>query len=222
VEGSVKERLTGALIFVAAFIVIVSEMFSGPGPESASEAPAAGAAETSPPLRTYSMTLDETGQARVAAPVQLVPESTFPDSQVMEQPAAEPRVPEASVVQAPPIASSAAVPPAAAVPAATPPAAATLPAAVAGTKPPAVSRAAVTSDDDNKLWLQVGLFGVRDNAERLEKKLRAAGFSVAMDKQLVRGKDMFRLRAGPVRDRTEALALQARLKAAGQDSNLPP
>jgi cell division septation protein DedD len=213
VEGSVKERLTGALIFVAAFIVIVSEMFSGPGHESASiEPPAETAAHAGQPLRTYSMTLDESGEARVAAPGSLVPESTFPDSTAMEQPAAQAKVPESQVVQAP------AVTP----PAAVSPAAQSVPAAIAEAKPPAASSGASRSDGDNKLWLQVGLFGVRDNAERLEKKLRAAGFAVAMDKQLVRGKDMFRLRAGPVRDRTEALALQARLKAAGQDSNLPP
>ncbi len=71
-------------------------------------------------------------------------------------------------------------------------------------------------------WLRVGIFGVRDNAERLAKKLRAAGFSIEMDHQMVGGKDMYRVRAGPLHDRAEALALQASLKASGNDSLLLP
>src|SRR5262249_44674082 len=79
-----------------------------------------------------------------------------------------------------------------------------------------------TPPASGNLWLRVGLFSVRDNAERLESKLRAAGFAVGVDKQIVGGKDMYRVRAGPVHDRAEALDLQARLKASGQDSFLLP
>jgi DedD protein len=71
-------------------------------------------------------------------------------------------------------------------------------------------------------WLQVGIFSVRDNAEGLAQKLRAAGIAVDMDNQAIGGKQMYRVRAGPVRDRAEAVALQARLKASGNDSRLLP
>ena len=67
-EGSVKEQLTGALIVVAALVIIVPEMFSGPKTEPAAAMAPADAAEAGPPLRTYSIALNEAGQPRAAAP----------------------------------------------------------------------------------------------------------------------------------------------------------
>jgi DedD protein len=188
VEASVKERLTGALIFVAAMVVIVPEMFSGPEPGSTATAPAQPA-ESGPPLRTFSMTLNDSAESRAA-------------------------VPEVQTRQSSPAEEAPVSRPAAPVPAAAPPVAA------ATSKPAAPEPVSAAGDSD--WWLQVGIFGVRDNADRLAGKLQAEGFSVAVDKQVLGGKDMYRVRAGPVRDRAEASALQARLKASGNDSRLLP
>lgn len=69
-------------------------------------------------------------------------------------------------------------------------------------------------------WTQVGVYSSRDNAERLARKLRAAGFDIEVAKVNVRGKELYRVRAGPVLDRPAALALQSRLTAAGENSSL--
>jgi DedD protein len=187
VEASVKERLTGALIFVAAVIVIVPEMFSGPEPQAVAVT-TAQPAEAGPPLRTYSMTLNDSGEMHAAAPAP----------------------------EAPPEAPAAAPPAVAAEPLPTEPAP-----AVAATVKPQVPEP-VTSTAAGSWWLQVGIFASRANAERLAQKLRAAGFSVDLEQYTAGGKDMLRVRAGPVRDRAEALALQSRLAASGNASHLLP
>jgi DedD protein len=189
VEASVKERLTGAVIFVAAVIVIVPEMFSGPEPKSTAVA-SAQPAEAGPPLRTFSMTLNDSGESR-AAPVAIAPPV---------QPVEPPTASQPAAAQPPPVAAE--------------------PVIAAKTDLPAPD-AGVPAGEDS-WWLRVGIFGVRDNAERLAKRLRADGIAVELDKQVIGGKDMYRVRAGPVRDRAAALALQARLKASGDDSLLLP
>ena len=194
-EASVKERLTGALIFVAATVIIVPEMFSGPEPASTAVV-AAQPAETGPPMRTISMTLDDSADPRtttapvpvVEAPVEAPAPASASAPAPSPQPAAEARA------EAAPVAAVAA--------------------------PRNVQPAVIAAGEGSPWWLRVGIFGVRDNAERLARKLRTAGFAVDVDKQVIAGKDMYRVRAGPVRDRAEALALQARLKDAGDDSIL--
>jgi DedD protein len=195
VESSVKERLTGALIFVAAAIVIVPEMLSGPDPQPAAVT-ATQPADAGPPLRTYTITLDDSAQARGPAPS--VPVAEVKPAVPMPPPEPPAVAPTATAETAPVVAATVAAPPA------TPKIADTAPAA------------------SGNWWLRVGIFGVRANAERLAGKLRTAGFAVEVDKQVLGGKDMFRVRAGPVRDRAEALALQGRLKASGNDSLLLP
>jgi cell division septation protein DedD len=71
-----------------------------------------------------------------------------------------------------------------------------------------------------KWWTQLGSFSSRDNAQKLGQQLRAAGFNVDVSKVRAGGKELFRVRAGPVADRADALALQARLAAAGHKSTL--
>jgi DedD protein len=199
VEASVKERLTGALIFVAAVIVIVPEMFSGPAPESPSAAAATAAtAEAGPPLRTFSMTLSDPGEP-LTAPTAVAPPAPQPAQQVEAQTVPQPAEAEPLPVAAAPLTTA-------------------TPVTTAATNPPAPKAAA--SAAGGNWWLRVGIFGVRGNAEGLAKRLRAAGFDVDLDKQVINGKDMYRVRAGPVRDRSEALALQARLKASGNESLL--
>src|SRR5690606_10281251 len=67
-----------------------------------------------------------------------------------------------------------------------------------------------------KWWVQAGSFESRANAQGLAQKLREAGFATAVSEVRANGKDLYRVRAGPVVDRESARALQARLIAAGQ------
>ena len=71
-------------------------------------------------------------------------------------------------------------------------------------------------------WTQLGSFSSRDNAERLARDLRSKGFAIDVVRIRVGGKDLHRVRAGPVASRDAAVALQSRLAAAGHKSSLVP
>jgi cell division septation protein DedD len=198
VDGPVKERLTGALILIAALVIIVPEMLSGPKPDhgSTGAAPAA-AADAGPPLRTYNLELSP--QATVPAGDQSTPTS-----------AAEPAVPA-------PAATTAAV--AVTPPVAPPPAAVKAPATVIAAASPVATPAPVVSSNKS-WWVQLGSFSGRDNAERLARQLRTAGFVMDVSKTRAAGKELYRVRAGPVATREEAVALQGRLAAVGHKASL--
>lgn len=55
--------------------------------------------------------------------------------------------------------------------------------------------------------LQLGVFGARENAERLQARLRSAGFEARLETRVV---------LGPFAERSEAEAQQAALRAAGE------
>jgi cell division septation protein DedD len=72
-------------------------------------------------------------------------------------------------------------------------------------------------------WVQVGSYGSRGNAQRVTQELRDAGYAMDMSQMRQNGKDLYRVRAGPVADREAAQALLARLVAAGRkDAKLIP
>jgi DedD protein len=205
VEGPVKERLTGALILVAALVIIVPEMLSGPGPRAASSAATLPQpADAGAPLRTYSVVLN--GSAGTDAIGQATP---------VAQPVAAP-VLEATAPVAPP--AAAAPLRAAGTQEATdaPSSAVTNPPVAAEPAKPAVSSPSATGN----WWAQLGSFSAHDNADRLVQKLRAQGYAMDMSKVSAAGKELYRVRAGPVRSRMEAQALQARLAAAGHKSSI--
>ncbi len=203
-EGPVKERLTGALILVAALIIVVPEMLSGPDAKPARDAAAqAQAADAGPPLRTYSLVLDSAADTKPAEQATLTPQSPA----AVEQPVAAAE----SETQTAPASESA-------------------PVAVAEVPNPASQQRSplqpqpqpqvAATPAAGRWWTQLGSFSSRDNAQKLGQQLRAAGFNVDVSKVRAGGKELFRVRAGPVADRTEAAALQGRLAAAGHKSTL--
>lgn len=209
-EGPVKERLTGALILIAALIIVVPEMLSGP--DSSQPAPGDDA-EAGPPLRTYQLQLDTPSAARSEDQSALSPRSTQPEP---EPPVAEVRagtepVPEAAPAQQV-AAAKVAEPPAEKPVVETPPA----------QKPPAQKPSPPTpaAASTGNWWAQLGSFSARENAERLARQLRAAGYQVSVSPSKSNGKELFRVRAGPVASREAAVALQSRLAAAGHKSAL--
>ena len=95
-DNRIKERLTGALILVAALVVLVPEIFSGRrAHEPTKDAPPAAPASEGPPLRTYTTDLD----AATAPPV-----GQAPDAAPKTQAPATPEPPPAVAASVPPAA----------------------------------------------------------------------------------------------------------------------
>ena len=66
------------------------------------------------------------------------------------------------------------------------------------------------------LYVQAGAFGVADNAERLVARLRADGFSQAfVRRDIVDGRDLYRVRVGPIADVAAYDRVVAELRALG-------
>jgi DedD protein len=118
-----------------------------------------------------------------------------PETQIEPVPAPEPVAETSPVDQAPPQASKPEVPAA---------------------QPAVVEPAPITRG----WWVQLGSFSARANADRLGGTLTSAGYSVVVSPTLSNGKELFRVRAGPVADREAAVALQSRLSAAGHKGSL--
>ena len=68
-------------------------------------------------------------------------------------------------------------------------------------------------------WAQIGVYASHDNADKLARKLRAAGFAVDMGKH-AGAKEKYHVWAGPVPDKAQAQSLQAKLAAAGYQTVL--
>lgn len=108
-DNRVKERLTGALILVAAGVILVPEIFSGhPRTAVDADAPPAAPASEGAPLRSYTA---ELGSSEPAVEPVARAEPAPPPADVLAPPPAAPRTPE----PAKPVAPS---PPPAATPAA--------------------------------------------------------------------------------------------------------
>ncbi len=64
--------------------------------------------------------------------------------------------------------------------------------------------------------VQLGVFAARSNADRLAQELKGKGFRISVSETPgSSGRKLFRVRAGPVADRTMAADLAAKLRAAG-------
>jgi cell division septation protein DedD len=83
------------------------------------------------------------------------------------------------------------------------------------------TRIAAAKPDSTKAgsrgWaVQLGVFGSRDNAERLAKQVRGGGFPVLVNETSGKdGKKLYWVRVGPEAEQAGAAALSAKLKAAG-------
>jgi cell division septation protein DedD len=70
--------------------------------------------------------------------------------------------------------------------------------------------------------VQLGVFASRDNADRLAQELKEKGFRISVSEIGGNGRKLFRVRAGPVSDRTAASDLAAKLRAAGAPGSVVP
>ncbi|HTQ35755.1 MAG TPA: SPOR domain-containing protein [Steroidobacteraceae bacterium] len=214
-EASTRERLTGALLLVVAVVIVAPEVLSGHHP-AAQGTPLAQNPEDGAPLQTYDVQLDAARTVRPAsaeAPEAAAQLAAVPPPVTRAAPPPVPAEPQAGAAPQPAVAVAA-------------PAQSTPPATKAAASPPASSSttpAAPPPVAAGRWWVQLGTFASRDNAQHLAQKLRAAGFAIEVSQVRVKGKELSRVRAGPVADRVAAGSLQDRLGQAGQkNSSLVP
>jgi DedD protein len=214
-DSRAKQRLTGAIILVAIFVLLVPELLTGPRSSDTSTP-----AQTEEGLRRYTIELDGHAPA-AAAPETNSPAVELPPVAQRATPG-EAAMPEVPVPQAEVPRTS--VPPAVSTPnnvaaANLKPAIETPPASAAqnGVAP----RPAAMNERGN-FAVQLGSFGSRENADRLVHDMTAKGFTAFVAPITSGGRELYRVRVGPARDRSAAEALAAQLRRVGQSGSIVP
>jgi DedD protein len=229
VERHVKERLIGAAVLVAAAVILIPEMLSGPKRPATASAPAR-AGEV--PMKTYTIDLNQSPGAQAAPPTvteQTPPPETVPsDTPPPERPATAPtvspppeRAPQAVVrndaeAKGPSpspqtIPESLPVKPALAPVIEQPrPAAAKAkeperPAPAAVAKESAKPLAPAASAPTSKQWaVQLGSFASKTGAERLAKEYEDRGQKAFVMPVKSGNNTLYRVRLGPFAERAAA------------------
>jgi DedD protein len=234
-DSRAKQRLTGAVILVALFVLLVPELLTGP--KDGAHAPATPEDEG---MRRYTIDLDApsspAGQPPAEPAVSLPPVAapTAGPASELAQPG-EAAAPEATN-PAPAIDTAAVRPPAAAIaeprptpaqPAPRPAATANAPAPVVSAPTPAAAQAPPRADTSNasgsgRFVVQLGSFRDKANAERLVRDMTARGFATFIAPITTNGRELYRVRVGPTKDRASAEALAAQLKRMGQSGSVVP
>ena len=201
-ESRAKQRLTGAVILVALFVLLVPELLTGPR-----DAHPTADNSSDEGLRRYTIDLDaQDGSGQPMAPAS------------NDAPVALPEV--ATPMSAPPQAATPATPAAAPAPAPAPQPAP--PVTVNPMAPTNNLAAAAPRAEPGTFVVQLGSFGSRENAERLVRDMTARGFATFIAPITSNGRELYRVRVGPTRDRASAEALAAELKRVGQSGSIVP
>lgn len=223
-ERKVKERLVGAAVLMAAAIILVPEMLSGPDRESHAEQPAQSRSDA--PIKTYTIDLSQSPSAQPTPAVvedrAPPPEEPAPASAAGEQSGPQPAAsdqakPEVSqqasaAVQPEPVRSEP-VRPVVEPPTVTPPP--TRPAA----SPLASGGVAPTS---GRWAVQIGSFSKEATAERVAKQLRDQGRSAFVMPVKSGGATLYRVRVGPLKDRASAEAALRDVKSSAPGAAIVP
>jgi DedD protein len=220
-DSRAKQRLTGAVILVAVFVLFVPELLTGPGNNTPADTPAEEG------LRRYTIDLDSAPNPGHTTPKPSEPAVALPpvENPMQAAPAlaapGESAAPEADHPAPGPVAAApadtnhiATAPPPA------PRAAAPVPAPRVDTARPAAAPAA--PPEKGSFAVQLGSFGSRDNADRLVRDMTAKGFSAFVAPIKSSGRELYRVRVGPARDRPQAEALAAQLRRIGQTGSIVP
>lgn len=201
VERHVKERLIGATVLVAAAIILVPEMLSGPEPV---RVPATNPAAES--LRTYSVDLDpaaapanETNATATQIPAE-EPQSFAAPTEASPADALPTEAAETQNVTATESNPSA--------PAPMPPTEEVQPARATPAEPAPVP----TTSAAGRWVVQAGSFSTRAKATEVARDLERRGFATFVRSGTVNGKTMYRVRIGPMAERGAAESLLAKVK----------
>ncbi|HEY5809127.1 MAG TPA: SPOR domain-containing protein [Povalibacter sp.] len=219
-ERHVKERLIGAAVLVAAAVILVPEMLSGPDHETHDTAPAVSG---DAPLKTYTIDLSRPsaslpGGASAVIPDQAPPPEVEPDQTepaVTDQQIPEPDAADLSAeeIVRPPTESAGA--PAHTVPPVSSPA---VPSAQANREtapvPQAVPAPVVRENGAATAgWaVQLGSFGSQAKANNMAANLRGEGYDAFVMPVKTGTGTLYRVRIGPMGDREAAARTLAKIK----------
>jgi len=198
-DESLKARLIGAAVLVAAAVLLIPELLSGrksAEPQPADPAEARG-------TRTFTIELNGRTAAGDLQPPPVAEVPALAPAAVAEQPAA-----------APPAAAPAEPAPETVAPREPPPAVAKAPPATP-VQPPAETAPAPAPVTRGGWAVQVGAFGSAAAAQRLVKDLQGAGYRAFVSPVTRSGKTLHRVRVGPEAGRDDANRLAERLKGRG-------
>jgi DedD protein len=229
-DRRVKERLVGATILVVLVVLIVPELLSGPK-RAVMLRPSTPVGAVAP-LR--SVTVDLATNKAIAANTDAAASAA---SAGVETPAASgDPLPDANSTAEPStgagatdttdagadrgMATPGAAPPG--VPSAAPQTSQPTPTPLeSGAASPKSGQATVKAETPRHGWsAQLGSFAARANAERLERQLRAQGFSPFLSSTGSGRALRYRVRVGPVADRAAAEKVIARLQKAGHPASV--
>jgi DedD protein len=219
VERIVKERLVGAAVLMAAAIILIPEMLSGP--DRGSRAEPAAQSRNDAPIKTYTIDLSRSTSAQPApavvdnrapppeeAPATQPPNPPETESQPAASDQAKPEVSQQPVGSAPapePVRSEPLNP------VVEPPTAAAAPARTAP-RPLASDADAPTS---GRWAVQIGSYAREATAERIAKQLRDQGQSAFVMPVKSGSATLYRVRIGPMKDRASAEATLRTVKSEG-------
>jgi DedD protein len=226
-DSRAKQRLTGAVILVALFVLLVPELLTGPKDSVAPTTP------DDEGLRRYIIDLNTPGSSVSQDPVNepavaLPPLAEAPmagaeqraqpgEAAAPEQPQAEPEAPAAR----PPAPAMAHVPAPESRNETRPvPAASTAPPRTASPTP--APTPAASGAQPRSFVVQLGSFSSKENAQRLVRDMTGKGFTTFIAPITTNGRELYRVRVGPTRDRPAAEALAAQLKRVGQSGSIVP
>ncbi|HLA70647.1 MAG TPA: SPOR domain-containing protein [Steroidobacteraceae bacterium] len=211
-DSRAKQRLTGAVILVAVFVLFVPELLTGPKQAAPTDMP------TEEGLRRYTIDLD--AQSNPAQPM------AGPGAPAVALPPVADNPRQAAPALATPGEAAAPAPdtPASSHPSASPAEKNNVAAATPPTPAPRVEtpRPAPAAVEKGSFAVQLGSFGSRDNADRLVRDMTAKGFAAFVAPITSNGRELYRVRVGPTRDRTQAEALAAQLRRIGQTGSIVP
>jgi DedD protein len=212
-----KQRLTGAVILVALFVMLVPELLKGPDKSGSTPADEAG-------LKTHVIDVESPNPvvnepAAPAPPVNLAQPKPQPQTELAVP--GEAAAPATDEVDPAPAAQAQAQPPAQAQPQTQPrpaPATAKPPATTPAVAPSAPAKPSTSGS--GRFAVQLGSFSVRENAERLVREMNAKGFATFITPTSSSGRQLYQVRVGPTRDRASAEALATQLKRVGQSGSV--
>jgi DedD protein len=218
-DSRAKQRLTGAVILVALFVLLVPELLTGPKSPSGHGAPEEAG------LRRYTIDLNATSPGATPA---AQAEVTLPPVAAAPAPTDRAQPGEAAVAPREALGAESEAPAPSGPPEAEPePTAQTAarqvdPAPATRTSPAQSPVSASAPAPKGSFVVQLGSFGSRDNADRLVRDMNAKGFNTFIAPITTNGRELYRVRVGPTRDRASAEALAARLKRVGQSGSIVP
>jgi len=208
-DSRAKQRLTGAVILVALFVLLVPELLTGPRQADLPEG-----APTDEGMRRYTIDLDAAAPPAQADHSAAQPPVALPPvADVRAQPGdeASPAAPEPATPTVTNVVPRTETPKA---PASQPVPSQAAPAQAAPAPVPTVARGSFA--------VQLGTFGNRENADKLVRDMTGKGFAAFVAPYSKEGHELYRVRVGPTRDRAAAEALAVQLRRIGQSGSIVP